>query len=51
MKDVAEHAAMEAAPVRHELYRIECRGPPGAWTALDQSAFRPLITSFRVASA
>jgi DNA-binding SARP family transcriptional activator len=36
---------------RGELYRIECRGPPGAWSALDRSAFRPLISSFRVASA
>ena len=36
---------------RGELYRIECRGPPGARSALDRSAFRPLISSFRVATA
>lgn len=36
---------------RGELYRIECRGPPGALSALDRSAFRPFISGFRVASA
>jgi SARP family transcriptional regulator, regulator of embCAB operon len=33
-----------------EVLRVECRGPPAAWAALDRGVFRPLVRSLRVAA-